>query len=111
MTCPPKWVECHVGDDVVECSAHRRSDLCCMPCVTGLCTREVCISMLMMVGIKMLQEINDADIDVKVRRRPHGVKKTVVDRQLYFDGTGGRGRVGGGPGHGGRLFDAMLDSS
>jgi hypothetical protein len=30
---------------------------------------------------------------------------------VYFDGTGGRGRVGGGPGHGGRLFDAIADSS
>ena len=24
--------------------------------------------------------------------------------RFYFEGTGGRGRVGGGPGHGGRLF-------
>jgi hypothetical protein len=29
---------------------------------------------------------------------------------IYFDGTGGKGRVGGGPGHGGRFCDAMLDS-
>jgi hypothetical protein len=33
------------------------------------------------------------------------------DVPVYFDGTGGNGRVGGGPGHGGRFCDAMLDSS
>jgi hypothetical protein len=30
---------------------------------------------------------------------------------VYLEGTGGRGRVGGGPGQGGRLLFAMLDSS
>jgi hypothetical protein len=30
---------------------------------------------------------------------------------IYFDGTGGRGRVGGGPGQGGRFCGAMVDSS
>ena len=30
--------------------------------------------------------------------------------QIYFEGTGGRGRVGGGPGHGGRFCVDMLDS-
>jgi hypothetical protein len=54
--------------------------------------------------------MDDADIDVEVRQKPRW-KEDSSDCQLYFDGTGGRGRVGGGPGHGGRLFDAMLDSS
>lgn len=31
--------------------------------------------------------------------------------RIYLEGTGGRGRVGGGPGQGGRLLFAMLDSS
>jgi hypothetical protein len=31
--------------------------------------------------------------------------------QVYFDGTGGNGRVGGGPGQGGRFVGAIADSS
>lgn len=39
-------------------------------------------------------------------------KRVNKDRlQAYLEGTGGRGRVGGGPGQGGRLLFAMLDSS
>lgn len=39
-------------------------------------------------------------------------KRAEIDRLcVYLEGTGGRGRVGGGPGQGGRLLFAMLDSS
>ena len=30
---------------------------------------------------------------------------------VYFEGTGGSGRVGGGPGQGGRFCEDMLESS
>jgi hypothetical protein len=70
--------------------------------------------MLMVVGIKMLQDVDDANDDAGKYRyyAPESPFREEIDaNQLYFVGTGGRGRVGGGPGHGGRLFDAMLDSS
>jgi hypothetical protein len=46
--------------------------------------------------------------------RPHCRAGDVVREQVakaYFEGTGGSGRVGGGPGHGGRFCVDMLTSS
>lgn len=42
---------------------------------------------------------------------PVPVQDAEIDQlSTYLEGTGGRGRVGGGPGQGGRLLFAMSDS-
>lgn len=46
-----------------------------------------------------------AECDVKIDKREKGKQARV-----YFDGTGGSGRVGGGPGQGGRFCVDMLRS-
>ena len=36
------------------------------------------------------------------------VSMRMPSRAAHFDGTGGRGRVGGGPGHGGKLAAGIV---
>lgn len=46
---------------------------------------------------------------LRVGKDKRGEEKDGI--HVYLEGTGGRGRVGGGPGQGGRFWEDMLDSS
>ena len=60
---------------------------------------------------RILVMVDNAEINC-ARAECEGKKESVeIDIvRSYFEGTGGRGRVGGGPGHGGRFCVDMSSS-